>query len=138
MLWVAVIALASALSIAAELGLGEFLALAAFGFLGALYGVTIIPLKRARHIMGIRRIKDLPASRDIATALAWTVATAVVPLLTIGASSPLRAAGVLSFVFVPVFLRSALIGVRDVQGDKIMGMETIFKVVGKRRTKAVL
>jgi 4-hydroxy-3-methylbut-2-enyl diphosphate reductase len=44
----------------------------------------------------------------------------------------------LGFVFVLVFLRSALIGVRDVQGDKIMGMETIFKVVGKRRTKAVL
>jgi 4-hydroxybenzoate polyprenyltransferase len=28
--------------------------------------------------------------------------------------------------------------VRDVQGDKIMGMETLFKVVGKRRTKTVL
>ncbi len=35
-------------------------------------------------------------------------------------------------------MRSALLGVRDVQGDKIMGMETIFRVVGKRRTKAVL
>jgi len=138
MLWVAVIALTGALSLAAALGWSEFLALAAFGLLGALYGVKIIPIKWARHIMGIRRIKDLPASRDIATALGWTVATAVVPLLTIGASSPLRAAGVLSFVFVLVFLRSALIGVRDVQGDKIMGMETIFKVVGKRRTKAVL
>jgi 4-hydroxy-3-methylbut-2-enyl diphosphate reductase len=45
---------------------------------------------------------------------------------------------VLAFVFLLVFLRSALIGVRDVQGDKIMGMETIFKVVGKRRTKEVL
>ena len=138
MLWVGVLALAGALGIAASLGRNEFFALAAFGILGALYSVKIVPLRWARHIMGIRRIKDLPASRDIATALGWTVATAIVPLLTIGASSFLKVTGVLGFVFVLVFLRSALIGVRDVQGDKIMGMETIFKVVGKRRTKAVL
>jgi 4-hydroxy-3-methylbut-2-enyl diphosphate reductase len=138
MLWIGVLALTGALGIAASLGLKEFFALAAFGLLGTLYTIKIVPLQWARHIMGIRRIKDLPASRDIATALGWTVATAIVPLLTIGASSSLRAVGVLGFVFVLVFLRSALIGVRDVQGDKIMGMETIFKVVGKRRTKAVL
>ncbi|MGE0825473.1 MAG: 4-hydroxy-3-methylbut-2-enyl diphosphate reductase [Candidatus Binatia bacterium] len=138
MLWLSVIALACALGIALSLGQDQFIALAAFGLLGALYGVKLIPLKWARHIMGIRRIKDLPASRDISTALGWTVAVAIVPLLTVGASSNLRGAGVLGFVFLFVFLRSALIGVRDVQGDKIMGMETLFKVVGKRRTKAVL
>ena len=138
MLWVGVLALALALGLAALLGLGQFLALALFGFLGALYGVKIIPLTWARHLMGIRRIKDLPASKDISAALGWTVAAGIVPLVTLGSSSSWQAAGVLSMVFLLVFLRSALIGVRDVQGDKIMGMETIFKVVGKRRTKAVL
>jgi (E)-4-hydroxy-3-methyl-but-2-enyl pyrophosphate reductase len=138
MLWVAVIALTSALALAASLGTGQFLALAIFGGLGAIYGVKLIPLSWARHIMGIRSIKDLPASKDIAAALGWTVACVVVPLITVGSSSVLRAAGVIGFVFLLVFLRAALIGVRDVQGDKIMGMETIFKVVGKRRTKAVL
>jgi (E)-4-hydroxy-3-methyl-but-2-enyl pyrophosphate reductase len=138
MLWVAMSALAAALGLAASLGPGQFTGLASFGLLGALYGVKLIPLRWARHIMGIRRIKDLPASRDIATALGWTVAAGVVPLVTVGSSSLLRAVGVLSFIFLLVFLRSALIGVRDVQGDKIMGMETLFKVVGKRRTKEVL
>jgi (E)-4-hydroxy-3-methyl-but-2-enyl pyrophosphate reductase len=138
MLWVGIGALSASLGLAASLGFDQFLALAAFGLLGALYGVKLIPLNWARHIMGIRRLKDLPASRDLGTALAWTAAAGIVPLLTVGSSSPLRAAGVLSFVFLLVFLRSALIGVRDVQGDKIMGMETIFKVVGKRRTKGVL
>jgi 4-hydroxy-3-methylbut-2-enyl diphosphate reductase len=138
MLVVAIAALMLSLALAASLGQDQFLALACFGFLGTLYGVKLISLKWARHVMGIRRIKDLPASRDIASALGWTVAAALVPLLTVGSISILRAAGVLSFVFLLVFLRSALIGVRDVQGDKIMGMETIFKVVGKRRTKAVL
>jgi len=138
MLGVGVIALAVSLGLALSLGFSQFLALAAFGLLGALYGVKLVPLKWARHIMGIRRIKDLPASKDLAAALGWTAATGIVPLLTIGSASSLRAIGVLGFVFLLVFLRSALIGVRDVQGDKIMGMETIFKVVGKRRTKAVL
>jgi (E)-4-hydroxy-3-methyl-but-2-enyl pyrophosphate reductase len=138
MLWVGIGALAVSLGLAAILGLGQFLALAAFGLLGALYGVKVIPMTWARHMMGVRRLKDLPASRDMGTALAWTVAAGIVPLFTVGSSSQLHAAGVLSFVFLLVFLRSALIGVRDVQGDKIMGMETIFKVVGKRRTKEVL
>lgn len=138
MLWVGIVALTAALGMALSLGLDQFLALATFGILGALYAVKVIPISWARHIMGIRRLKDLPASRDIGTALGWTVAAGIVPLLTVGSLSTFRAAGVLGFVFLLVFLRSALIGVRDVQGDKIMGMETIFKVVGKRRTKAVL
>jgi 4-hydroxy-3-methylbut-2-enyl diphosphate reductase len=138
MLWVGLAALAIALELAASLGPDQFFALAAFGLLGAVYGVKLIPLTWARHTLGIRRLKDLPASRDVGTALGWTVAAGIVPLLTIEATSPLRALGVLVFVFLLVFLRSALIGVRDVQGDKIMGMETIFKVVGKRRTKEVL
>ncbi len=137
-LGVAIGALAAALWIAILLGFKQFLSLACFGLLGVLYGVKLVPLRWARHLMGIRRIKDLPASRDIATALGWTVAAGIVPLLTVGSSSVLRAVGVVSFIFLLVFLRSALIGVRDVQGDKIMGMETLFKVVGKRRTKEVL
>lgn len=138
MLWVGILALMTALGVALSLGLNQFLALAAFGLLGAVYAVKVIPLSWARHLMGIRRLKDLPASRDLGTALGWTVAAGILPLLTVGATSPWRATGVLGFVFLLVFLRSALIGVRDVQGDKIMGMETIFKVVGKRRTKTVL
>lgn len=138
MVWVAVIALTSALALAVSLGIGQFLALAILGGLGAIYSVKIIPLSWARHTMGIRSIKDLPGSKDIAAALGWTVACVVVPLITVGTSSILRATEVIGFVFLLVFLRAALIGVRDVQGDKIMGMETIFKVVGKRRTKAVL
>lgn len=138
MLWIGIASLMTSLGLALSLGLDQFFALAAFGLLGALYGVKLVPLTWARHIMGVRRLKDLPASRDLGTALGWTVAAGIAPLLTVGASSALRATGVIGFVFLLVFLRSALIGVRDVQGDKIMGMETIFKVVGKRRTKAVL
>ncbi len=57
--------MAASLGLAASLGVNQFLALAAFGLLGALYGVKLIPLNWARHLMGIRRLKDLPASCEI-------------------------------------------------------------------------
>src|SRR5262249_9535956 len=97
----------------------------------------IVPMRWARHIWGVRRIKDLPASRDFSVALGWTLVTAVLPVLVLRESA-LHGALVSGFAFLLVFVRSALLGVRDVQGDKIMGMETIFKVVGRRRTKEVL
>lgn len=138
MVWVGIAAMCVALGLAALLGPVPLLVVFASGLLGALYGVKVIPLRWAKRVMGVRRIKDLPASKDISSALGWTMVAGVLPLVSIGTSSWLRALGVLAFVFLLVFIRSALLGVRDAQGDKIMGMETIFRVVGKRRTKEVL
>ncbi len=131
-------AIGIALGLAALLGFVPPLIVLASGLLSAFYGVKIIPLRWAKHIMGVRSIKDLPASRDVSSALVWTLVAGGLPLASLGTSSWLRAVGVLAFVFLLVFARSALLGVRDAQGDKIMGMETIFRVVGKRRTKEVL
>jgi (E)-4-hydroxy-3-methyl-but-2-enyl pyrophosphate reductase len=130
-------ALAVVLALSAWVGPLPFLMVLCSGALGLLYTVKIIPLRWARHIWGVRRIKDLPASRDFSVALGWTLVTAVLPVLVLN-ESPLHGGLVSLFAFLLVFVRSALLGVRDVQGDKIMGMETIFKVVGRRRTKEVL
>jgi (E)-4-hydroxy-3-methyl-but-2-enyl pyrophosphate reductase len=130
-------ALAVVLALSAWVGPLPFLMVLCSGALGLLYTVKIIPLRWARHIWGVRRIKDLPASRDFSVALGWTLVTAVLPVLVLHESA-LHGALVSLFAFLLVFVRSALLGVRDVQGDKIMGMETIFKVVGRRRTKEVL
>ena len=135
---VGLVAMAAALALAWLLGAIPASIVAVSGLVSALYGIKVIPLRWAKHLMGVRRIKDLPASRDISTATSWTLAAGALPLATLGTTSWWRAAGLLSFVFLLVFIRSALLGVRDVQRDKIMGMETIFRVVGKRRTKEVL
>ncbi len=135
---VGIVAMGVAMGLAASLGFVPFLVVLASGLLSTLYEVKVIPLSWARHVMGVRRIKDLPASKDISSALGWTLVAGVLPLVSIGTFSWLRAVGVLAFVFLLVFIRSAFLGVRDAQGDKIMGMETIFRVVGKRRTKEVL
>jgi 4-hydroxy-3-methylbut-2-enyl diphosphate reductase len=105
-------ALAIVLALSAWVGPLPFIVVLISGALGLLYTVKVIPL-------------------------GWTLVTAVLPVLVLNAS-PLRGAMVSLFAFLLVFVRSALLGVRDVQGDRIMGMETIFKVVGKRRTKEVM
>ncbi len=137
MMFLGIAALAVVLALSAWVGPLPFIVVLTSAALGMLYTVKIVPLRWARHLYGVRRIKDLPASRDVSVALGWTLVTGVLPALVLGAS-PLRGAVVSAFAFVLVFVRSALLGVRDVQGDKIMGMETIFKVVGKRRTKEVM
>ena len=137
MMFLGVGALAIVLALSAWVGPLPFIVVLVSGALGLLYTVRIIPLRWARHLWGVRRIKDFPASRDFSVAWGWTLVTAVLPVLVLNAS-PLRGAMVSLFAFLLVFVRSALLGVRDVQGDKIMGMETTFKVVGRRRTKEVL
>ncbi len=130
-------ALAIMLALSAWVGPLPFIMVLVSGALGLLYTVKIIPLRWARHLWGVRRIKDLPASRDFSVAWGWTLVTALLPVLVLQAPV-VRGAMVSLFAFLLVFVRSALLGVRDVQGDRIMGMETIFKVVGKRRTKEVM
>ena len=132
------LAIGTALGLAALLGLLPALIVATSILLSAVYYVKIIPLTWARSLTGVRSIRDLPASKDIFSALIWGLVVGGLPLVLLGADSQLRAAGVLAFVFFLVFARSALIGMRDAQGDRIMGMETIFRVVGQRRTKTVL
>jgi len=137
MVFVGIAALAIVLALSAWVGPLPFIMVLISGALGLLYTVKIIPLRWARHLWGARRIKDLPASRDFSVALGWTLVTAVLPVLVLNESA-LHGVLVSAFAFLLVFVRSALLGVRDVQGDKIMGMETIFKVVGRRRTKEAL
>jgi len=134
---IGVMALGMVLAVSAWVGPLPFIIVLISGALGILYSVKIIPLAWARRLGGVRRIKDLPASRDFSIALGWTLVTAALPVLMLHADI-VRGMLVVIFAFVLVFTRSAVLGVRDVQGDKIMGMETTFKVVGKRRTRTVV
>jgi (E)-4-hydroxy-3-methyl-but-2-enyl pyrophosphate reductase len=137
MTFVGVGALALVLALSAWVGPLPFIMVLLSAAVGLLYTVKVVPLRWARYVSGVRRIKDLPASRDFSVALGWTLVTAALPVLVLR-ESVLRGAVVTVFAFLLVFVRSALLGVRDVQGDMIMGMETTFKVVGRRRTKEVL
>ena len=101
---------------------------------GGVYGLRVLP-EAITYRLGIRRLKDIPASRDLSTAIGWTVMTAVLPFLSL--SRLPGPANILAFltVFLLVFLRTTALGIRDVAGDKIVGYETVFKALGRRQTR---
>lgn len=97
---------------------------------GAVYSLAIIPagwLPRLRY----RRLMDIPGSKDLFTAIAWTVVTAVVPFVVNKASSPLPPFLLsLSIVLMLVLVRSLIYDVRDIEGDIIVGRETLPIILG--------
>lgn len=126
-----------ALVIALYSGLVPFLLVALSLAGGAVYGVRILPPSISGWL-GIRRIKDIPASKDLSTAAGWAMLTAVVPCVLAQAEIGLRSFLAFAFAFLLVLVRSTMLGVRSVQRDLIVGRETVFNVLGRRWTNITL
>lgn len=127
----------SALVIAWLLGLEPFLILLVASVGGAIYSMQIVPPKWTRYL-GLRRIRDIPASKEIVAALGWSIITAVLPWLTAGHRISTINLLVFAFVFLLVLVRFTIVSVRDVRRDRIMGREIILKVLGKSGTKVLI
>jgi (E)-4-hydroxy-3-methyl-but-2-enyl pyrophosphate reductase len=121
-------------AVLAGLGLSLHVSFPSFVFLlaltafGVLYTTPLIPGPGRS-----RSLKDLPGSKALFVALAWASVTVLVPL-TAWPPSPDTARWVL-FVLVAilVYLRAALMEILDVQGDRIVGRETLAVFVGEGR-----
>ena len=91
--------------------------------------------KRFSGIIRYRSLEQIPGSKEIFISMAWAVSTGLIPFL----GSPVHYLSalpvVLAFVFSIVFIRTVLLDVKDVQGDRIVGRETIPIAIGKRNTK---
>jgi len=120
------------LMIAFSVGPTTVLPILAFAYLlGALYNTPIFKSKSSRSLS----LKDIPASKDILSALAWTLVTAVLP--AIGSSTRQIPASLVIWTVVLSlsFLRSLLFDLADVQSDRILGAETLPTLVGERLTR---
>jgi 4-hydroxybenzoate polyprenyltransferase len=106
--------------------------------IGLAYNVAIVPGGIAKMV-GIRRVRDLPMSKNLGTALAWCLMIVVLPMVELGKRvEVLPTLTVLAFSFAVVFARSTLLDLRDVQGDMMIGNETIPIMIGERKTKLLL
>ncbi|MDQ7782153.1 MAG: 4-hydroxy-3-methylbut-2-enyl diphosphate reductase [Desulfomonilaceae bacterium] len=86
-----------------------------------------------------RSLKDLPGSKTPLVAAGWAVSATVVPVL--GSVSDIHVpALVVSFLFAAgmVFWRTAMSDLLDIQGDRIVGRETIPILIGVKRTRRML
>ncbi len=116
-------------------GLGPLIALSIMSALGLSYNLNLVP---ARFGWRVRRIRDLPGSKTVLIALAWATVAAILPAL--GETGRIDAAAVLTFVVsgLLVFVRTAFFDILDVQGDRIVGKETLPVVLGEAATMRLL
>lgn len=126
-----------ALGLSYFLGIPDFLAMAGLIILGILYSIPIVPTDRIRF-WRYARIKDIPGSKTLSEALAWGVVIALLPLLEPVEISWFQAITAFLFVSSMVYVVSGLFDIFQVQGDRIVGTETLPIILGENRTLQLL
>jgi len=130
-------ALAGAVTLSALTGTASFIFLGIVIMLGLIYNFRIVP-PSLRGYIRFSRPRDIPASKDVGVAVVWGLLTSVYPLLN--AHQDMTASVLVAFVFAftLIFARSMLLELRDIQGDVMVGRETVPVMLGKERTKYLL
>ena len=131
------------LSALIALGLGAYLGLLPFIFvlvmsgIGLMYSFKIIPERLARST-GIYRLKEIPGSKTMFTAVAWGVLAALIPVVC--SDQEISGATAIAFFFVAgmIFIRSGLFEIMAIEGDRVVGKETLAIALGKERTFTLL
>ncbi|MEJ2093324.1 MAG: 4-hydroxy-3-methylbut-2-enyl diphosphate reductase [Syntrophobacterales bacterium] len=132
-----------ALSSLASLALGYFLGWEAFAFilamsgLGLFYNLQLIP-RRLATTTRIARLKEIPGSKTVFTALAWGVLAALIPVVC--SDKQISAATAVAFFFVAalVFIRTGLFEILAIEGDRVVGKETLAIALGPKQTLNLL
>jgi (E)-4-hydroxy-3-methyl-but-2-enyl pyrophosphate reductase len=127
---------AAGLLIAATVGWQPFLILSAMSITGLLYNTPIVPT--TFNQFKYHAIRDVPGSKTILIAVAWGVVTAIFPSFAETGELDLKAGLVFFWATGMVFVRTAFFDILDIQGDRIVGKETIPVLLGEKRTWLLL
>ena len=130
-------AIFAGLALAHDIGIITFIALSVVSLLGIIYSLPLIP-ERFQHKYPYSKIKDIPGSRSLSESFAWATLITILPLLELGSIA--WPAVIISFcvVFLISYVRSALFDIFQVQGDLIVGTETLPIILGEKKTLALL
>ncbi|MDP8215325.1 MAG: 4-hydroxy-3-methylbut-2-enyl diphosphate reductase [Candidatus Euphemobacter frigidus] len=125
------VSLATAFFCAFLLGKGALLLTVFTLLFGLAYSFTILPG---------RRLKNLTGLKEFFSSLGWGVLAVLVPAASTRTGTPpvISVIVVFIFVFSIMFVRSSLFAIRDIQGDRLVGRETIPVVLGVEKTKIML
>jgi (E)-4-hydroxy-3-methyl-but-2-enyl pyrophosphate reductase len=126
-----------ALGLGAYLGLLPFIFILVMSGIGLMYSFKIIPERLARAT-GIYRLKEIPGSKTMFTAVAWGVLAALIPVVC--SDQEISGATAIAFFFVAgmIFIRSGLFEIMAIEGDRVVGKETLAIALGKERTFTLL
>ncbi|MGQ3683788.1 MAG: 4-hydroxy-3-methylbut-2-enyl diphosphate reductase [Candidatus Loosdrechtia sp.] len=110
-------------------------------FLASLFGIfyrlEIMP-KGLSRLIRYRSLEQIPGSKEIFYGIAWAVSTAFIPFLASRKTFTPSLTIALAFTFSLAFIRAVVLDIRDIQGDRILGKETIPIAIGKQRAKLIL
>jgi 4-hydroxybenzoate polyprenyltransferase len=132
-----------ALSSLASLALGLYLGWEAFAFIlvmslmGLFYNLKIISA-RLTESTRCARLREIPGSKTVFTALAWGVLAALIPVVC--SEKQISAATAVAFFFVAglVFIRTGLFEILAIEGDRVVGKETLAIALGPKYTLNLL
>lgn len=130
-------AIVTALVLSYSIGLMTFLALGTLSMLGIIYSIHLVP-ESIRHKAPYSKIKDIPGSRTLSEALAWAVIITILPLLEVNHIVWTPAIVSILTVFFMGYIRSAFFDIIRVQGDLIVGSETLPITLGEKKTILLL
>lgn len=120
-----------------QMGPVPFWALLSMSILGLSYNLRIVPCELVPKLV-FCRIRDVPGSKTILIALAWGVVTAGLPAMTAEQSRFLTAFLAIIWATGIVFCRTAFFDILDMQGDRIVGKETLPILLGQKRSFSLL
>jgi (E)-4-hydroxy-3-methyl-but-2-enyl pyrophosphate reductase len=134
---ISILAATVSLVLAAMQGVLTLMTMLLMTAVGLLYGVRIFDrtLRKSRSIL---KIKDIPASKTLSVPLAWASVTAVIPNLlhlTVQPGTILLTAWIILLL---IFVRTAIFDLQDVQGDRLVGKETIVVFLGESQTSKLI
>ncbi len=129
--------LTGAIAVAAGLGQRPLLLLIAMSVFGILYNVPIFP-KPLSQLLKIRGLKEIPGSKTLFVSLAWAFVSVLIPLLGQKIAFTAISASTFLFIFLLVYVRSALLDVFEVLGDRLVGKETLPVNIGEKKTMTLL
>ena len=126
-----------ALGLGAYLGPWPFIFVLVMSGIGLMYSFKIIP-ERLAQSTGIYRLKEIPGSKTMFTAVAWGVLAALIPVVC--SDQETSGATAIAFFFVAgmIFIRSGLFEIMAIEGDRVVGKETLAIALGKERTFTLL
>lgn len=123
--------------LAYPLGWSPFLLMTTCLVAGMVYSWRLIPRRLAKMIH-FQAFREIPGSKDIFIALAWSTVTVLIPVLAEIKTPSLPALWVFLFGFVMVFVRSLVNDMQDLEGDRIIGKETFPLIMGPKRTDRLI
>ncbi len=113
-----------------------FLILFIMSIMGLSYNLRLLP----RRFTGNRyfRIRDIPGSKTYLIAMAWGIVSSILPSLSALGTIGLSAVLIFLWSTSLVFVRTAFFDILDMQGDRIVGKETLATLLGENRTMRLL